>query len=60
MVYDTHRRKTVHNFYQRNVLSKHKQKLSSRNEVKTAFEDKKRLKKIRKRLSLDWFFRPEE
>ena len=45
----------IHNFKNKN--SKHEQK--HKDEMKSAMNDEKDLKRKKKRLSIDWFFRPE-
>jgi len=43
----------------KNNLKHSRGKKQNKNEMKTAFHDEKELKKKKKRLTIDWFFRPK-
>jgi len=43
----------------RNKGKKSRRDSKSKDEMKSAFKDEKELKRKKKRLTIDWFFRPE-
>lgn len=47
----------IHDTQNRNRNSRKTPK--SKNEMKSAFQDEEKLKQKKKRLTIDWFFRPE-
>lgn len=47
----------IHDAQNRNKNSRRDSK--SKDEMKSAFKDEKELKRKKKRLTIDWFFRPE-
>ena len=46
---------TPSNYYKNSKINK-----KDKDELNSAFEDDKELKKKRKRLTIDWFFRPKD
>ena len=43
----------------KNQIRSSKRDKKNKDEIKSAFKDEKELKQKKKRLTLDWFFRPE-
>jgi len=42
-----------------NKMRRHRGENKSKDEMKSAFDDEKHLKRKKRRLKIDWFFRPE-
>ena len=47
----------IHDSY--NKIRKSNRNKKNKDEIKSAFKDEKKLKQKKKRLTIDWFFRPE-
>jgi hypothetical protein len=51
--------KTKNKFYPSNYNRKSKRNKKYKDEMESAFQDEFELKKKKKRLTIDWFFRPK-
>jgi len=53
--------KTKNKFFtNNNKIKNSKGNVKYKDEIKSAYQDEKRLKRKKKRLSIDWFFRPRD